>query len=51
MELSCDASIKISFETFSVPESFIYVKKQTLGILTASHQGITTYWNNVYMLK
>jgi hypothetical protein len=47
MELACDTSLKIKFEALPLPEFWIYIKKRTLGTLTTSHQGVTTFWNDI----
>jgi hypothetical protein len=47
MDLSCDTSLKISFEALSLTEFWIYIKKRTLGPLTTSHRGVTTFWNDI----
>jgi hypothetical protein len=47
MELSCDTSIKIKFEALSLPEFW----ERILGTLTTSHRGVTTFWNDISVLK
>jgi hypothetical protein len=47
IELSCDIYLKIKFEALSLPEFWIYIKKRTFGILTNSHRGVTTFWNDI----
>jgi hypothetical protein len=51
MELSCDTSLKIKFEALSLPEFWIYTKKRTLGSLTTSHRGVSTFWNDISVKK
>jgi hypothetical protein len=42
MELSCDTSLKIKFEALSLPEFWIYIKKEH-----TSHQGVTAFLNDI----
>jgi hypothetical protein len=51
MELSCDTSLKTTFEALSLPEFWIYIKKRTLGTLKTSHRGDTTFWNDISVKK
>jgi hypothetical protein len=46
MELSYGTSLKIKFEALPSPVLDLY-KNRTLGTLTTSHQGVTTFWNNI----